>query len=341
MKSFRDRNPYVVGLVSVLVIGALTGLGFAVGLLHLLERDYQLHGVFADAAGLRVGDKVRLAGVDVGRVIEIRPDHEHGNVDVTWVVGADVELGPETTAEIALETLLGRKYIRLDGPVEEPFLADLPDDERVIPLERTRIPYDIFELNRVGTRSVQALHTEQLNELINQAADITEGRRQSVTELINGLNDVSAAIVARDQELAQLLERTQTLSQTLADKDETLVQLIDASQQILALLADRREELARSLGEGAAAVGELERIIATNQANLNGLLGTLHPTLDVVAANQDSLDTALAWVGPAFYQQTLAGTHGHWLDIYVRDIGTGVPDILCEAFAPGDPNCPQ
>jgi phospholipid/cholesterol/gamma-HCH transport system substrate-binding protein len=341
MKSFRDRNPYVVGLVSVLVIGALTGLGFAVGLLHLLERTYQLQGIFADAAGLRVGDKVRVAGVDVGRVTEIRPDHEHGNVEVTWVVGAEVDLGPETTAEIALETLLGRKHIRLDGPVEAPFLADLPDGERVIPLERTQIPYDIFELNRVGTRSVQALHTEQLNQLINQAADITEGRRQSVTELIHGLNDVSAAIVSRDEELAQLLERTETLSQTLADKDETLVQLIDTSRQILALLADRRDELAQALGEGAGAVAELERIIATNQANLSGLLGTLYPTLDVVAANQESLDTALAWVGPAFYQQSLAGTHGHWIDIYVRDIGTGVPDALCEAFAPGDPSCPQ
>src|SRR3546814_13983733 len=42
VKSFRDRNPYTVGLVSVLVIGAITGMAFLVGLLHLLEDTYEM-----------------------------------------------------------------------------------------------------------------------------------------------------------------------------------------------------------------------------------------------------------------------------------------------------------
>ncbi|MGH9245914.1 MAG: MlaD family protein [Acidimicrobiales bacterium] len=341
MKSFRDRNPYAVGLASVLIIGVLTGLAFAVGLLHLLERTYTVEGVFVDAAGLRVGDRVKVAGLDVGRVTEIQPDHEHGNVRVSWVVGSGVELGPETTAEIALETLLGRKFIRLDGPIEEPLLQDVPSEQRVIPIERTKVPFDIFELTRVGTRSVQALNTEALNDLVNDAADITEGRRQSVTDLIQGLDDVSTAIVAREQELGQLLEHTETLSATLAEKDQTLVQLIDASQRILELLANRRDELALALGEGAAAVQELERIILENEASLHGILGTLHPTLDVVAQNQEDVDRALAWLGPGGYGLAVAATHGHWLDVFIRDIGFGYSEFLCDTFAPGQPECPQ
>src|SRR5687768_8696632 len=101
MKSFRDRNPYAVGLVSVAIIGLLTGLAFAVGLLHLLEDTYTMSGVFPDASGIRSGDQVRVAGVKVGRVTGIEADREHGNVIVTWVVNSGVELGSETTAEIA------------------------------------------------------------------------------------------------------------------------------------------------------------------------------------------------------------------------------------------------
>src|SRR3546814_1973261 len=67
VKSFRDRNPYTVGLVSVLVIGAITGMAFLVGLLHLLEDTYEMEANFTDAAGLRGGDEVKLAGVKVGR----------------------------------------------------------------------------------------------------------------------------------------------------------------------------------------------------------------------------------------------------------------------------------
>ena len=68
MKSFRDRNPYAVGIISMLVIGAITGLAFMVGLLHLLEDTYSMEGTFTDAAGLESGDDVKVAGVKVGRV---------------------------------------------------------------------------------------------------------------------------------------------------------------------------------------------------------------------------------------------------------------------------------
>ena len=75
VKSFRDRNPYAVGIVSMLVIGVVTGLAFMVGLLHLLEDTYTMEGTFTDGAGLRSGDDVKVAGVKVGRVtgIERRP----------------------------------------------------------------------------------------------------------------------------------------------------------------------------------------------------------------------------------------------------------------------------
>ncbi|MGH2685764.1 MAG: MlaD family protein, partial [Actinomycetota bacterium] len=230
MKSFRDRNPYAVGLVSVAIIGVLTALAFAIGLLHLLEDTYTMSGVFPDASGIRSGDQVRVAGVKVGRVTGIEADREHGNVIVTWVVNSGVELGPETTAEIALETLLGAKYLHLDGPVAEPFIEDLPEERRRIPLERTTTPFDIFELTRIGTRSIQATDTEKLNQFINDLADITEGKNTQLRDLVVGIDRVATAINQRDTQLDQLLDRADDLSAMLADKDETLVRLIDASR---------------------------------------------------------------------------------------------------------------
>ena len=38
----------------------------------------------------------------------------------------------------------------------------------------------------------------------------------------------------------------------------------------------------------------------------------------------DDLNRGLAWAGPGFYEQALAGSHGPWLDVYVRGLG---PDI--------------
>lgn len=341
MKSFRDRNPYAVGLVSLLVIGAITGLAFMVGLLHLLEDTYEMEGTFTDAAGLRSGDDVKLAGVKVGRVTDIHADRENGLVQVEWVVNTGVDIGEEAGADIALETLLGSKFIRITNPTAgERLMADLPRAERLIPHEvctdagacqpRTTTPVDVFDLTREATERIEATDNEKLNQLIEQLGQVTEGRRATVTDLINGIDQVSAAVNAREGQLAQLFDSADRLAANLAEKDQTLVQLIDSSQKILDFLVQRREQLAAALGSGSDAVRSLSVLIDTNRAQLDAILDDLHPVLETVDRNLPELNSALAVLGPAFYGQSLAGTHGPWLDIYVAALGPDIFGILEE-----------
>jgi phospholipid/cholesterol/gamma-HCH transport system substrate-binding protein len=333
-------NPYIVGIVSVLLIGAITGAAFLIGLTHYLEHTYPITAAFNDASGLRSGDSVRVAGVKVGRVTDVKADHDNGRVIVTLEVNDDVVVKDGASAQIALETLLGAKQVRLNDVMSGTTpMKDLPRDQRLIPIERNKTPYDIFELTRVATNSVEQTDTTALNALINQFADLTEGKHQSVTDLVDGLQKVGAAINSRDAELKQLLDRADTLSTTLAEKDQTLVALIDQSKKILDLLASRKDELATALGEGSQAVTQLAKIIGDHQVQLDEILSTLHPTLDVVAANQGNIDNALAWLGPAFYQQALAGTHGPWLDLFVDALGPDIVGVLCNQFKPGQ-TCP-
>ena len=343
MRSFRDMNPYAVGLVSVVVLAALTGAAFGVGLLHLLEHTYDLKAEFTDASGLREGDAVRVAGVKVGRVTGINADREKGLVIVDLVVNQGVELNVDTTAEIALETLLGAKYIRLATPLPlaHPYLSELPksDTRRTIPASHTKTPFDVFTLTRVGTEGIEELNKDELNQFINDLATVTNGKQASVADLVTGLDKVSTALNQRSAQLSQLIDHADTLSQTLADKDQTLVQLVDDSKKILDLLANRRDEIARALGEGSDAVVELARIISVHQQELDQILSTLHPTLDVVAANQQQIDTALAWLGPGLYQQSLAGSNGPWLDVFVRSLGPDAIGTLCKVLDNPPPDC--
>ena len=345
MKSFRDRNPYAVGIVSVLLIGAITGFAFAVGLLHLLEHTYEMRAQFRDAAGLREGDSVRVAGVKVGRVTGISADRQKGLVEVSFVVNSGVEVHDGVGADIALETLLGAKYIRLHDVMKSDKtserLQSLKTDDplRTVPVERTTTPYDVFELTRRATEGIANLDTTSLNSVINQLAAVSDDKQQSISDLITGLNKVSTAINQRDGELAQLLDRADTVSKTLAEKDQTLVALIDQSKQILDLLASRRDSLSTALGEGSLAVQRLAKLIGDHEKDLDDILSTLHPTLAVVAANQSHIDNALTWLGPGFYDQTLAGSHGDWLDIFIRSLGPTPGPFLCDLLQVPAP-CP-
>jgi phospholipid/cholesterol/gamma-HCH transport system substrate-binding protein len=263
--------------------------------------------------------------VKVGRVTHIRPDRRHGNVIVEFEVNRGVHLGPETRAEIALQTLLGTKYIRLSGPVQRPYLEDQPEQGRVIPVNRTTTPFDVFELFTVATHRVEQTHTEKLNQLIGQLADITQGNAADIHDLLDGLARVSTALSERDQQLAQLIERFDKVSKVLDDKDETLVGLIDQSQAVLALIERRRGDIAGGLNSAGRMADELSRLINHNKAYLDRILTDLHPTLDVVDRQQAHLDRALSWIGPGNLGLALATSHGPWEDISVRAVG---PDYL-------------
>lgn len=335
MKSFKDMNPYVIGLVSIFVIAMATAFAFFVGIAHVLEKAYPVKAVFSDASGIRVGDDVRVAGVKAGRVTGVKADRRAGAVVVSFNVNNGVELSQNTTAEIALETLLGTKFIRLAGDVSKPYLDDVAKDRRIIPRERTKTPFDVFELTKLGTRTINETDTEKVNKFITQLADITEGKQETIRDLFDGINRLSTAINERDTQLRSLLDQADILSGNLAEKDEALVSLIDQSQGILDYVQRRRGAIADSLQSGADAVTELGRLIAVNQAGIDSILTTLHPTLAVVAEHQTDIDRSLGVLGQGSLGLGKASAHGPWQDIYVREIGASF--ICLTAAATGNP----
>lgn len=336
-RSFLDRNPYLVGLFSVLAIGAATGFAFLVGIQHRLEKAYTVTAVFGDASGVRSGDDVRVAGIKAGRVAGVDADRRTGTVRVTLKVNDGVELADDATAEVALETLLGTKFVRLGGPVRAPYLHEVPESRRVIPIERTRTPFDVFELTKLATGTVQATDTEKLNRLITDLADITEGKHDQIRDLVDGIARVSDAVNTRDQQVSELLDRAQTLSATLAEKDQTLVGLIDQSQGILGFVERRQGDIAAGLRAGNSAVGHLAGVLHDTRTDLDAILTTLHPTLAIVERHQQDLDRALTWLGPGSLGLSQAVVHGPWADVYVRNIG---PDVVCTIARLQNPAAP-
>lgn len=324
IKSFRDRNPYVIGVLSVLFIVAATGAAFSVGLFHLLEHAYDMQGVFADSGGIRGGDNVLLAGIKVGRVTKVSADSLHGHVIVKWKVNNGIDLGPDTHAEVVLETLLGTRALRLSGPVVRPYMASLPQVQRTIPLERTAIPFDIFELTKTATLNIEQTDTARLNRLISDLADISQGKRDQITTLLTSVASLSSTLNQRDTQVRELLDRANQLSKILADKDQTLVGLIDQSRGILEEIQRRRTDIASGLTDANHAFGDLAQIIDANKSVIDSILTTLHPTLDTVSRHQQDIATSLAELGPGLLTQSAAASHGPWGDIYIRALGVDI-----------------
>ncbi|MEY2471730.1 MAG: phospholipid/cholesterol/gamma-HCH transport system substrate-binding protein [Actinomycetota bacterium] len=330
MKSFRDRNPYMVAAASLLAMTLI--LLSAIAIKPITHRgNFPISAEFSDAAGVSTGAPVRVAGVQVGLVTSVRADRQHGLVVIRMSINHGVRLGPTTRAEVALATLLGAKYVRLSGEVKEPVLKK----NAVIPNDRTATPYDIFEIAKQSTHRIEETHNEELNTLIKQLSTITDGKQQSIQDLIHGIGKVADAIGQRDAQLSDLIDRANTISNTLATKDQTLVTLLDQSDGLLKVLANRHDQVAEGIHQASIALGQLAGVVSTHKAELDSILDTLHPTVDILDRHQSDLDRALSWIGEGSYGLALSSSHGPWGDVLVRSLGPDVVALLGALANPG------
>ena len=87
---FRERNPVIVGAVSLAVIAVMILAAFRAQDLPLIGGGDTYTAAFAEAGGLKVNDEVRIAGVRVGKVDSVELDGNH--VKVSFRVESDLTL---------------------------------------------------------------------------------------------------------------------------------------------------------------------------------------------------------------------------------------------------------
>ncbi|MGP4022269.1 MCE family protein [Actinomadura sp. 3N407] len=321
LKSLRDVNHKIVAIVTLAAVGAACVFAFAVGQLHLFERGYTMSGEFSDLSGLKKGQDVRVAGVKAGRITDVRPDFGHGKVIVTWHVDAGIDLGPKTRAEITTTTLLGGRYLRLAGPVAKPYMADVPESRRRIPLSRTSVPFTVPDALEGAQNIVGKLDQKSIDKLLTQINKIESPGAAKLHRILANIQDLSRMLNDSYPEIQKLIENSKTITGTLAGKDEELRQIINASQVLLRTLVERRNELAATIGQGSRTVQTLSNVISKNQKELDTLLDNLHLLTTRLAPNMDALNTNFSLLGPTFQQVANLKGNGPWIEGVLTGLG--------------------
>ena len=321
LKSLRDVNQKVVAIVTLAALGAGCVFAFAIGQLHLLDRGYTMSGEFSDTAGLKKGQDVRVAGVKSGRITSVEPDFAHGRVIVRWHVNAGIDLGPKTRAEIQTTTLLGGRYLRLSGPVSKPYMADVPESRRRIPLARTSVPFTVPDALEGAQNIVGKLDQRSVDKLLTEVNKIKSPGAVKLRRILVNIQELSRTLNDSYPEIQRLIENSKTITGTLAGKDQELRQIIDASQVLLQSLVRRRNELAAAIGQGNRTVRTLSNVISKNQKELDGLLSNLHLLTTRLAPNMDALNTNFSLLGPTFQQVANLRGNGQYVEGVLTGLG--------------------
>ena len=325
-KSFLERNTKLIGTIGVVTILAFTILALALQG-GLLNHRYTVHAVFSDAAGIRTGDRVTVAGLNAGRVNGVKVQNGHVVMDLG--VNSNVKLTRDTAAEIHIETLLGRRSVALvDGISSKPLQSG-----DVIPLSKTQTPVDITNLNDISVRLLNRSDAGALNTLMREVTRVTEGKETQVRAILDGLGRVTAAVDQRRQQLGVLLDALKTVSTTLGDHDHTIVSLIHNLNSVLNNLAARQQALSTLLQATDSASHETADLVSRNRTVLDATLNFLHQDLNVLSRHQLDLAAAVSYLDKSVQGYSSVGysagnTPNRWANIFVQSLGPAGVDSL-------------
>jgi len=129
MRTLEGDNRIRNGMMGILILVLVIGVGQSFASVPMIFATPTYYAQFTDTGGLNPGDKVRVAGVDVG---EIRSMEIEGDKVVIGYSLTGHKVGTDSRANIRTDTILGRKNMEI-----EPKGDTLLKPNGVLPLGQT------------------------------------------------------------------------------------------------------------------------------------------------------------------------------------------------------------
>jgi phospholipid/cholesterol/gamma-HCH transport system substrate-binding protein len=320
MKPFRERNPVIIGAISIAVLALLLVGGFRAQDLPLIGGGDTYYASFAEAGGIKVGDEVRIAGVRVGAVETIELDGDQ--VRIGFQVKTDSQFGPTSRADLKVKTLLGDMFLAL-----EPAGSGQMEEGATIPVERTSSPYDVVEAFEGLAETAGDINTDQLAQSLTVLADLTRNTPEEFQGALKGVSALSANVAAKNEQINSLLKNLDRVATVLDDRDEDIIELMNDSDVLFRALVARRDAVNRLLVSTTQLSRELTALVQDTKADLRPALESLEEVLDVLNKNEDNIDDSLRLMAPFYrvFANTLGS--GPWFDTYIQNFPLAVPDL--------------
>jgi phospholipid/cholesterol/gamma-HCH transport system substrate-binding protein len=304
-----ERAAARTGLVTLVLVALAVLAAFNADNLPIISGGTTYTAEFAESAGLRAGNEVRLAGVKVGEVRAVELDRNRVLVDFRV---RNVAIGERSRISIEIRTLLGEKFLAVapDG-------ARAQDPNEVIPRARTVAPYDIVPAVSDLSRTVERIDTAALARSFQVLSESFAHSPQHVRDALTGLSRLSATLSTRDEALSRLLANTAALSRTVADRDTQLRALFTDVTALRDELSRRREAVRALLTGTRALAEELRGLVADNQQRLGPALDELTKVTTILQRNQDNLSQGLHNLAPFVRMFNNVVGNGRWFEGYI------------------------
>ena len=186
--SFKMSNETKTGLFVLICLAALGGLLIKVGSFNFFKHGYTIRAHFHFTGGVKKNSPVRLSGVDVGEVKDIRVLYSEDTV-------VEVDLWLEDTAKIRKDShayvttlgLMGEKYVEIKAGSS---LADYAKEGDLIAGDD---PVRLEDLVKIGTKVASDIGqmARDISKVADHVDDAVQGNRSKIDHIFDNLEETS------------------------------------------------------------------------------------------------------------------------------------------------------
>jgi phospholipid/cholesterol/gamma-HCH transport system substrate-binding protein len=283
--------------------------------------DYS--AVFTDASSLKAGDSVRVAGVRVGTVKDVKLRSDTTAL-VAFDTDNDIVVTTGSRAAIRYLNLVGDRYLELlDGPGSTRML---PHGSQ-IPVDRTQPALDLDLLLGGLKPVIRGLNPEDVNALTGALLQIFQGQGDTMQSLLSRTSSFSNSLADHNVALEHLIDNVNTVLASLGKEGQRFSGAIDRFEKLTTALSADRDTIGsaiESLSNGTASIADL---LSNVRPPLAGTIDQLNRLAPLVDQDKGLIDVSLQRAPENYRKLARIGSYGSFVNYYLCGITLRVTDL--------------
>jgi len=272
---------------------------------------------FTSVSGLRDGDDVRVAGVKVGRVEEVKVI-DNDEAEVTFILQKEQKIYDSTRLALRYQNLLGQRYLSLTAGARRTKEMS-PDGE--IPKSMTNPGFDLTALLNGFEPLFNVLQPDQVNKMASNIIAVLQGEGGTVESLLQQTADAADYLASRDAVFTQVLQNLTPVLENLSQQSGNFDATVDQLGALMSGLASQRATFAGSIDNIGALVESTSGLLDDIRPGLKYDVSRLRTTAAILAHNRARLGKALDGLPEIFGGLARATSYYSTLNIYFCNLG--------------------
>ena len=310
----REHRKVLVKLSVFAVVMVVVLAGLLVVFSEYRSGDFTGYkAVFTDASRLEQGDKVRIAGVEVGKVGSVKI--ADGNVaDVEFEVESDQVVQRSTQAVVRYENLTGDRDLELkrgtgdQSPLEE---------GGTLPVEQTSPALDLDALLGGFRPLFKALDPGQVNQLSESIVKIFQGESGNVQDLLASTSSLTTTLADRDKLIGDVITNLNGVLTTVEKNHDSVDSIVVNLQQLISGLARNAEPIGESVTRLNDASANMTTLLTDVRPPLQADVQQLDRVAGLVNNDEAFVDGFIKRLPDDFQKMSRLGAYGSFFNFYL------------------------